>query len=65
MNKEIQEKNFEYLSESAEVQRQVRNCEIEGTAYGIEKYFESVHAVNLISWKQLNELLRILKREKV
>ena len=64
MHKEYQQANFEHLLLMVKHQQQVRNCEVEGSVYGIEKDLETVHDLGLISMSQLDELLEVIEKSE-
>ena len=59
-----QQANFEYLLPMVEHQRKVRNCEVEGGVYGIEKDLETIHDMGLISMHQLDQLMAVIKKSE-
>lgn len=56
--------NFLHLLPMVKHQQQVRNCEVEGSVYGIEKDLETVCDLGLISLEQLSKLLRHIKKSE-
>ena len=64
MKIELQQTNFEHLLPMVKHQRQVRNCEVEGSVYGIEKDLETIHDMGLISMHQLDQLMAVIKKSE-
>jgi len=54
---------FEHLKEQVEIQRQVRNCEIGGSCWDIEKHLNVFRSWSMITEAQYLELKLILKNK--
>jgi hypothetical protein len=60
MDSRIERESFKHLAKMCKIQRQIRNCKIEGSIFGLEKYVENAPIMFLISFSQEEKLLKIL-----